>query len=288
MKAVLRRLRDRQPVIMGILNVTPDSFSDGGRFNRVDRAVEHALAMLDDGADIIDVGGESTRPGAVAVSADEEIDRVVPVIEAIRRHSAIPVSIDTSKPEVMRAAVRAGADMINDVNALQADGALETCAGFDLPVCLMHRQGLPQTMQDNPHYDHVLDEVYGFLESAVARCVAAGIDRGKLIVDPGFGFGKRLEDNLTLLANLDRFDGLQCPLLVGVSRKSMFGMLLDLPVEQRMCSSVVAVALAYQRGAHFFRVHDVRETRDAIRLCMADRRHRLSWNTDRLLTDRRE
>lgn len=254
---------------MGILNVTPDSFSDGGRFDHLDKAVAHALAMEKAGATILDIGGESTRPGAQAVAVEDEINRVVPVITAIRRQSAIPISIDTSKPAVMRAAIAAGAGMINDVNALQADGALQTCADLAVPVCLMHKQGDPQTMQVNPHYENTLADVQTFLRSRIRACLHAGIAQAYISIDPGFGFGKRLHDNLQLLAHIDALVAMPYPVLVGVSRKSMFGSLLDLPVEQRMCSSVVAAVLAYERGARFFRVHDVKETVDALRLCEA-------------------
>ncbi len=254
---------------MGILNVTPDSFSDGGHFDHLDKAVAHALAMEKAGANILDIGGESTRPGAQLVAVEDEINRVVPVITAIRRQSAIPISIDTSKPAVMCAAVAAGADMINDVNALQADGALQTCADLAVPVCLMHKQGDPQTMQVNPHYENTLVDVQTFLRSRIRACLHVGIPQACISIDPGFGFGKRLHDNLQLLAHIDALVALPYPVLVGVSRKSMFGTLLDLPVGQRMCSSVAAAVLAYERGARFFRVHDVKETVDALRLCEA-------------------
>ena len=269
MQLLQQKLKTGEPVVMGVLNVTPDSFSDGGQFNRHEAAVEHAMAMQTAGADIIDIGGESTRPGAVSVSLEEEIERVVPVIEAIRQHSAIPISIDSSKTEVMRAAIDAGANMVNDVNALQAAGAMEVCSQLKVPVCLMHKQGEPSTMQDNPVYENAVEEVNLFLQQRVKACLQAGIRQENIIIDPGFGFGKRLKDNLQLLRHIDEFLASGYPVLVGVSRKSMFGTLLDLPVEERACISVSAVVLAYTRGARFFRVHDVKATLDALKLCEA-------------------
>ncbi len=266
---LLHKLHSNRPVIMGILNVTPDSFSDGGNYNQLDTAVNHVCAMQLAGADIIDIGGESTRPGAKRVNAGDEIARVIPVIKAIRQQSAIPLSIDTTKPEVMRAAVMAGVDMINDVNALQSKEALQTCVELAVPVCLMHKQGEPQTMQKNPRYQDVVVAVKTFLLDQVQRCRKAGMPKQNIILDPGFGFGKRLDDNLQLLSHIGEFVSTGYPVLIGVSRKSMFGMLLALPVDQRMSSSVVAAALAYSRGARFFRVHDVKETFDALQLCMA-------------------
>ena len=256
-------------IVMGILNVTPDSFSDGGRFDRVDHAVEHALRMQDEGADIIDVGGESTRPGASAVSVDEEIDRVIPVIRAIRRQSDIPISIDTSKADVMRAAVAEGADMVNDVCALREPGAVETCAELAVPVCLMHMQGEPRTMQQDPRYDDVVRDVADFLQQRVQACVDAGIDRGRIVIDPGFGFGKTLQHNLDLLNRLDAICALQSPVLVGISRKSMLGAVLDKPVSERLYAGLAAAVIAHRQGARLFRVHDVAPTRDALALCDA-------------------
>lgn len=254
---------------MGVLNVTPDSFSDGGHFSRVDNALRHALQMQKDGAEVIDVGGESTRPSAVMVSPAEELERVIPVIEKIRENSDVAISIDTSKPEVMQAAIEAGASMVNDVNALQAEGALEVCVKHQLPVCLMHRQGEPQTMQDNPHYGDVVDEIKQYLLMRANSCIEAGLPKDKIIIDPGFGFGKNLENNLSLLKEINKFCALDYPVLVGVSRKSMFGMLLARDVEERLVASVSAVVIAYQKGARFFRVHDVAETCDALKLCEA-------------------
>jgi dihydropteroate synthase len=256
-------------IVMGILNVTPDSFSDGGRFDRVDRAVEHALQMQQEGADIIDVGGESTRPGASEVGVSEELDRVIPVIRAIRLQSDIPVSIDTSKAEVMRVAVEEGADMINDVNALRAPGAVEACAGLGVPVCLMHMQGEPRTMQQDPHYDEVVEDVAGFLEQRSQACIDAGIDRESIVIDPGFGFGKTLQHNIELLNRLDVICALELPVLAGISRKSMIGSLLDKPVEERLYGSLAAAVIAHGKGARLFRVHDVGPTRDALAICDA-------------------
>ncbi len=251
---------------MGILNVTPDSFSDGGEFVGREAAVAHALQMVEAGASIIDVGGESTRPGADAVTAEEELSRVVPIIEAIRQQSPVPISIDTSKPAVMEAAVAAGATLINDVRALQEEGALSAAAALQVPVCLMHMQGQPRTMQQAPYYeDGVVTEVIRFLQQRIAACQFAGIERSQIWVDPGFGFGKTLEHNLALLNELDRLQSLDVPLLVGISRKSMIGALLgDVPVEQRLQGSVGAAVVAVARGARIVRVHDVRETVEAL------------------------
>jgi dihydropteroate synthase len=256
------------PVIMGVLNVTPDSFSDGGTWVETGAAVAAARAMAAAGAAVIDIGGESTRPGASPVSAGEEIDRVVPVIEALAGLAA-PISIDTSKPEVMRAAVAAGARMINDVNALRAPGALATAAALDVPVCLMHMQGEPRTMQAAPRYDDVVEDVYQFLLSRVAACEDAGIPRERLVIDPGFGFGKTLAHNLSLLRHLRRFETARLPLLVGVSRKSLIGAVLDRPVTERLPGSIALACHAAAHGAHILRVHDVGPTRDALAMLAA-------------------
>lgn len=254
---------------MGILNITPDSFSDGGRFLGRDAAIEQALRMVDEGAAIIDIGGESTRPGSEGVSGDEELRRVVPVVEALAPELPVPISVDTSKPEVMRAAVAAGAGMINDVYALRQTGALEAAAALDVPVCLMHMLGEPRTMQVNPHYDDVVSDVASFLALQVERCVDAGIARESLLLDPGFGFGKTLEHNLTLLRQLDRLQGLELPLLVGMSRKSMIGAVLDAAVEERLYGSVAVATLAAWLGAKIIRAHDVKATVDAMRMVAA-------------------
>ena len=255
-----------EPLIMGILNVTPDSFSDGGRFLAPDAAVEHALQMEADGADIIDVGGESTRPGAAAVATDEEIRRVVPVIEAIRRESAVPISVDTSKPAVMRAAAAAGASMLNDVRALTEPGAVEAAADLGLPVCLMHMQGEPRTMQSDPVYADVVAEVLTFLTTRATACEEAGIPRSEIVIDPGFGFGKTLEHNIALFQSLSRFAASGYPLLVGVSRKSMIGALLGDADADRLVGSVVLALYAVRAGARIVRVHDVGQTRQLLRL----------------------
>ncbi len=261
-----RALDLSRTAVMGILNVTPDSFSDGGIFLSRDAAVAHALTLVEEGADIIDVGGESTRPGAQAVSVQEELDRVIPVIETIARAVPLPISIDTSKPEVMRAAVSAGAGLINDVRALRATGAVETVAALEVPVCLMHMQGEPRSMQHHPVYTDVVVEVRDFLRERIETCVAAGISRDRIIVDPGFGFGKTAEHNLELLRRLGELRVLGAPILAGLSRKSMIGALLGLPVAQRLHASVALALIAVQNGATMLRVHDVRATREAIRM----------------------
>jgi dihydropteroate synthase len=255
-----------RPRVMGILNVTPDSFSDGGRFLHVDKAIEHALQLVADGADIIDVGGESTRPGARPVTAAEEIDRVVPVIESIRQVSQIPVSVDTSKPEVMRAAVVAGAAMINDVRALTCDGAMAAAADLQLPVCLMHMQGQPDSMQRNPNYSDVVEEVRTFLLNRAQACMSNGIPRDRIIIDPGFGFGKSVQHNIELLRHLDRLVDAGFAVLAGLSRKSMIGAMLDDPKRDRLAGSVTLALYAMRQGVHIVRVHDVAETVDALRI----------------------
>ena len=269
MHHLLENVRAGQWLVMGILNVTPDSFSDGGRFAMLDSAVLHALQMQKEGARVIDIGGESTRPGAMAISLDEELERVIPIIEKIREHSDVAVSIDSSKPEVMQAAINAGANLVNDVNALQNEGAVAVCAKAQIPVCLMHRKGEPQTMQVNPQYADVVEEVKQYLLRRVAVCVDTGISKKNIIIDPGFGFGKSLENNLSLLKGVTEFCALGYPVLIGVSRKSMFGQLLGKDVNERMLASTSAVVIAYQKGARFFRVHDVAETCDALKLCAA-------------------
>ena len=256
-------LLDR-PRIMGVVNCTPDSFSDGGALGDLDAALSHALRLVDEGADIIDIGGESTRPGAAAISVQEELDRTVPLVERLAAESPVPISIDTSKPEVMRAAVAAGAGLINDVWALRREGALEAAAALGVPVCLMHMQGEPGHMQDAPHYTDVVAEVARFLADRVFACELAGIPRARLLVDPGFGFGKRHEHNVALMAALRDLTPTLPPLLVGVSRKSMIGELTGRPVGQRVTGSVVAAVLAAQRGARILRVHDVAATRDGL------------------------
>lgn len=259
------------PQVMGILNVTPDSFSDGGRFVARDRALAHARAMVEEGAAIIDVGGESTRPGAEAVSVQQELDRVVPVIEALRAELPAAISVDTGKPEVMRAAVAAGAGFINDVRALREPGALAAAAAAGVPVCLMHMQGEPRSMQHRPHYVDVVAEVREFLLERAAACAAAGIPPHRILLDPGFGFGKTAEHNLRLLKHLPVLTDTGYAVLAGLSRKSLIGTVLGLPVEQRLAPSVALAVLAVWQGARIVRVHDVAATVQAVRMCAAVR-----------------
>jgi len=255
-----------RPAVMGILNVTPDSFSDGGVFLSPEKAITQALRMAEEGAAIIDIGGESTRPGAHPVSAQEEMDRVVPVIEALRENISLPISIDTSKPEVMRAAVAAGAGFINDVRALRDEGALEAAASLEVPVCLMHMQGEPRGMQENPRYRDVLSEIGDFLRARLQAAQAAGIPAQRLVIDPGFGFGKTLEHNLELLRGLKKLQSLGAPILVGLSRKSLIGKALGLPVEGRLQASVALALMAVQNSARIVRVHDVGPTVETLRM----------------------
>lgn len=259
----------RQPKIMGVLNVTPDSFSDGGRYFDRSQALAQARRLVDEGADIIDIGGESTRPGAEPVGVEEELRRVLPVVEALAGKISQAISVDTSKPEVMRAAAEAGASMINDVNALQAPGALETAVDLGLPVCLMHMKGEPRTMQLNPEYRDVVTEVRDFLLNRARALETAGMSSDRIYIDPGFGFGKTLEHNLTLLRQLDVFAATGYPVLVGMSRKSMIGALLDTPVDDRVYGSITLAAIAAMKGASVIRVHDVKPTRDALKICGA-------------------
>lgn len=255
--------------VMGILNVTPDSFSDGGRFTRTDVALQQARQMVEEGAGIIDVGGESTRPGAQPVSEQQELDRVIPVVAQIARELDVVISIDTSKAVVMREAVRAGAHMINDVLALRSEGALATAADLQVPVCLMHMQGEPRTMQTNPVYADVVSDVKSFLRQRAQACLEAGLTRQQIILDPGFGFGKTLHHNLTLFQQLPEFVQLGYPVLVGASRKSMIGSILDVPVEQRLYGSISLAALAAWLGASIIRVHDVGPTVQAMKTILA-------------------
>jgi dihydropteroate synthase len=264
-----RLLNLRTPQVMGILNVTPDSFSDGGQHNSYDNAVKHALQMCAEGAAIIDVGGESTRPGADAVSADEELDRVIPVIERLVQEVEVPISIDTLKPQVMLEAVAAGAGLINDVNALRAEGALETTASLNVPVCLMHMQGSPRTMQKQPSYDNVTEDVKDFLHERVVACEQAGISHDKIILDPGFGFGKTLAHNLQLMRELSAFMEAGLPVLVGVSRKSMLGLILGAEPDQRLAGTIALQTLALMQGAHILRSHDVKAAVDCVKTVMA-------------------
>ena len=256
-----------RPRVVGILNVTPDSFSDGGQFASVEAAVAHGLRLAEEGADMLDVGGESTRPGAADVPVEDELKRVIPVIEQLVARTSLPIAIDTSKPEVMRAAVAAGAGMINDVYALRRDGAMDAAAQLRVPICLMHMQGEPRSMQDEPHYEDVVGEVHRFLMDRLFSCEMAGIDRRNVMVDPGFGFGKTLEHNLALLRKLERFADLGSGVYAGLSRKAMIGTLIGRqePAE-RAAGSVAAALIAVQRGARMVRVHDVAPTVDALKV----------------------
>jgi dihydropteroate synthase len=255
-----------RPVVMGILNVTPDSFSDGGKYFRMPEAERQAARLAEEGAAIIDVGGESTRPGAAPVAVDEELRRVIPLLERLTGTLAIPLSVDTRKPEVMRAAIAAGASMINDVSALGGDGAIEAVAASNVAVCLMHMQGDPRTMQQQPRYADVLSEVRGFLRDRVARCIESGIDRNRVVVDPGFGFGKTLAHNLALLRGLADIAADGVPVLAGLSRKSMIGQLTGRGDGDRLAGSIALATLAVLNGARIVRVHDVRPTVDALRI----------------------
>ena len=257
------------PVVMGVLNVTPDSFSDGGRHVAPGSALAHARRMIGEGAAIIDVGGESTRPGSRPASVDEELGRVIPVIEALRRESGIFISVDTSKPEVMSAAVAAGADIVNDVRALGEAGAIEAVAASGAGVCLMHMLGEPRTMQDAPHYENVVEEVGSFLAARMRACRDAGIDAARMVIDPGFGFGKRTVDNLALLKQLAGFEALGVPIAVGLSRKSMLAKLTGRAVDQRLPGSIALAAIAVLNGARIVRAHDVAATVDAVRVAAA-------------------
>jgi len=270
MSHLLSLCQTGESVVMGILNTTPDSFSDGGQFLAVECALKQALKMRSEGAHIIDVGGESTRPGAKNISTVDEINRVIPVIKAIRKQSDVLISIDSSKPEVMSEAVKAGANIINDVNALRAQGALDICAQLAVPVCIMHMQGEPRTMQAEPVYDDVVDDIKNFFEQRIEACIDAGIKRENIILDPGFGFGKTLEHNLQLLKRLREFKLFELPVLVGLSRKSMLGKILDDATPgERVYASVAAAVLASVNGACVFRVHDVKATVDALKVCDA-------------------
>ncbi|MWN06743.1 dihydropteroate synthase [Gilliamella sp. Pas-s95] len=258
------------PQVMGIVNMTPDSFSDGGSYNNLDDAMRRVDSMIQAGATFIDVGGESTRPGAAEVSVDEELNRVVPLVEKIARYFDVWISVDTSKPQVMTESAKAGAHLINDIRALTLPGAMEAAAQTGLPVCVMHMQGNPQTMQNAPHYEQdIYQEVDDFFAKQIERCISAGIDRQKIILDPGFGFGKTLAHNYRLLAMLEQFHHFDLPLLVGMSRKSMIGQVLNVPPQERMLGSVSCAVIAAMKGAQIIRVHDVKETFDALRIVQA-------------------
>ena len=264
-----KRLSLASPVVMGILNVTPDSFSDGGKFSSFELACQHADEMVAQGALIIDIGGESTRPGAADVSVDDELARVVPLVEYVAKHHDVWISVDTSKPDVMRQAVNAGAHLINDVRALLEPGALKTAAQLNVPICLMHMQGAPRTMQSAPEYQDVIADVFKFLNERIQACLEAGIPRERLLIDPGFGFGKTLEHNYELLAKLERFAQFELPILIGLSRKSMIGNLLARPTSERLAGSLAGAMIAAQKGAHIIRVHDVPETVDMLKVLQA-------------------
>lgn len=258
-----------KPQVMGVLNVTPDSFSDGGRYNSLDAALFQAESMVKAGASFIDVGGESTRPGAAKVSLVEELERVCPIVELIKQNLDVVVSVDTSSPDVMTESVSLGAGLINDVRALQRDGAKKAVIDLGVPVCLMHMQGVPATMQENPLYDSVVDVVESYLLERANELIESGFDSEQIIIDPGFGFGKTLSHNLQLLNAIDRFVRNGYPVLVGVSRKSMIGTILDKPVDERMIGSIAAATIAAYKGASILRVHDVKETVDAVSVVQA-------------------
>ena len=259
----------KQPLVMGVLNVTPDSFSDGGQFVSVASAFDHAQRMVDEGAALIDVGGESTRPGASPVSTQQELDRVIPVIEKIAANLDCVISIDSSCPQVMAAAAQAGAGLLNDVRAFQREGALQAAIKTGLPICLMHMSGEPATMQDQPRYDSVVDEVQAFLLARVEACLSAGVDRNKIIIDPGFGFGKTLAHNLTLVNALEKLRVMGLPILVGMSRKSMIGAILNNETSERLYGGLALAAIAVQHGANIIRTHDVKPTSDAVAVAYA-------------------
>lgn len=257
------------PRVMGIVNVTPDSFSDGGKYESTEKAVEHAMQLVAEGADILDIGGESTRPGATPVRLQDELVRVIPVIERLLKIAGVPLSIDTYKPKVMRAAIAAGADIVNDVRALQEPGALEVVAGSQVGVCLMHMQGTPQTMQLDPQYEDVVSEVNAFLAQRLAAAEAAGIAQERVVLDPGFGFGKKTEHNLLLLQQLDKTLAIGRPLLAGLSRKSVLGQITGGDIRVRLHASLAASVIAVMKGARIVRVHDVKATVDALKVAAA-------------------
>lgn len=264
-----KRLSLASPVVMGILNVTPDSFSDGGKFSSFELGCKHADEMVAQGALIIDIGGESTRPGAADVSVEDELARVIPLVNYVAKHHDVWISVDTSKPEVMRQAVNAGAHLINDVRALMEPGALETAAQLNVPICLMHMQGEPRSMQSAPEYQDVVTEVSTFLAERIQACLDAGIPRERLLIDPGFGFGKTLEHNYELLGKLQTLAQLELPILIGLSRKSMIGNLLGRPTLDRLAGSLAGAMIAAQKGAHIIRVHDVAQTVDMLKVLQA-------------------
>jgi dihydropteroate synthase len=263
------QLNLNRPHVMGIVNVTPDSFSDGGQFSSTDLAVMHALRLVDEGADILDIGGESTRPGAEPVSLDEELNRVIPVIEALNKASSVPLSIDTYKPEVMRLAIAAGVDIVNDVRALQEPRALEIVAQSNVGICLMHMQGTPQTMQNEPYYTNVVSEVKQFLIDRMNMAISHGIPKNRILLDPGFGFGKTRAHNIALIQHLDELNEIGQPLLVGLSRKSVLGSIAGGDEGQRLYASVAASVISAMKGAKILRVHDVKATVEALKVVEA-------------------
>lgn len=267
LKKILNQTAPAQ--VMGILNVTPDSFSDGGKYTQTDKAISQVAMMIEQGATIIDIGGESTRPGAAEVSENDELSRVIPLVKLIKAHFDVLISVDTSKAEVMADAINSGADIINDVRALQNDNCLEVIAKSNVPVCLMHMQGLPRTMQNNPQYENLIDDIMLFFQQRIDVCQQAGIAKERIIIDPGFGFGKTLKQNYQLLAHLSQFKSLGLPILSGTSRKSMIGNLLNRDVEQRLAGSLTTAIIAAQQGANIIRVHDVAETVDAMKVLLA-------------------
>jgi dihydropteroate synthase len=258
-----------RPHVMGIVNVTPDSFSDGGKYASTGLAVAHALQLVAEGADILDIGGESTRPGAIPVTLEDELNRVIPVIQALKNVCQVPLSIDTYKPEVMRQAIAAGADIVNDVNALQAPGALEVVADSNAGICLMHMQGTPQTMQQDPNYDDVVHEVKTFLEARMSAVLAHGIAKERITLDPGFGFGKRTVHNIALIQQLEQLTAIGQPLLVGLSRKSVLGAITGNDEQQRLYAGIAASVISAMKGAKILRVHDVKATVDALKVVAA-------------------
>jgi dihydropteroate synthase len=259
----------KTPHVMGIVNVTPDSFSDGGQFEVTEKAIHHALSLVEEGADILDIGGESTRPNATPVSAEDELNRVIPVIEALVGKINIPISIDTYKPQVMQAAIKAGASMVNDVRALQESGALQIVADSHVGVCLMHMQGTPQTMQINPEYEDIVAEVTQFLTERMQACIKAGIEKSRLVIDPGFGFGKSRAHNIALIRQLEALARIGSPLLVGLSRKSVLGQMTGNDVDARLYASVAASVVSAMKGARILRVHDVKATKVALKVVSA-------------------
>lgn len=262
-------ISEESPRLMGVLNVTPDSFYDGGRHHTIDKAVSHARQMIAEGADMIDIGGESTRPGAKAISPEEECSRVIPVIEKLKKETVLPISIDSRHSLVIEAALNAGATFVNDVYALQEEGALAAVAKANVPVCLMHMQGNPETMQHRPQYQSVLQEVHHFLIKRISACEKAGISRENIWIDPGFGFGKTLDHNLTLLSNLSFFKTLGCPILIGLSRKTMFGEMLNKPADERLHGTLAATMVAVMQGVSIVRTHDVAATKDLLTVARA-------------------